>query len=232
MVINEFPELKYRGNVHQRVITRLASTKTLSFFSMARHVAKLIPGSLALEAHDNETDIRITQVSIKGEEVEFRYFLGQQWDARPPLVVIMLNPSTASIYKNDQTIHKIINRARRLKCGGFIVLNVGAARSTDPKDWAYLNDPIGDYNFLVIKSVLTQVCNRWRLKPTVLMGWGDNVKWIKKTHPGHVDKVEALAMKYGVCFNLGVTNSGNPRHPLYIESKSKMLLIERKPPYV
>src|SRR4051812_36665193 len=77
----------------------------------------------------------------------FRYELRRVWnDNLSPLVIGMLNPSTADAENDDPTIRRIKKRAWMLGCGSLIVWNLGAARATSPIDWKSARDPIGPDN--------------------------------------------------------------------------------------
>ena len=63
----------------------------------------------------------------------FRYWLLRRWSPGPLLVWVMLNPSTATPYLDDATIRKVRGFSKRLGYGGFVVVNVWAFRTKDPK---------------------------------------------------------------------------------------------------
>ena len=69
----------------------------------------------------------------------YRYSLWDRWDDRPPLLAIMLNPSTADENVLDPTLRRVGRYAIEWKHGGFIIANAFALRSTKPA--ALLTDP-------------------------------------------------------------------------------------------
>lgn len=65
----------------------------------------------------------------------YRYVLWRWWDRTlPPLVVDMLNPSTADGSSNDATVIRLIHYAQANGFGGLIVVNLYAYRATHPRD--------------------------------------------------------------------------------------------------
>lgn len=63
----------------------------------------------------------------------YRYALWRRWNPNQrQLVVIGLNPSTADETMNDPTVERCKRRAVALGCGGLVMLNLFALRSTHP----------------------------------------------------------------------------------------------------
>src|SRR5690606_14314462 len=74
----------------------------------------------------------------------YRYRLWRIWDTDKPLLLwIMLNPSTADDKQLDPTCARCQKWAQTWGYGGFMVANVFALRSTDPKGLYSINDPVG-----------------------------------------------------------------------------------------
>lgn len=134
----------------------------------------------------------------------YRFLLGRSWDADLPVCVfIMLNPSTADARTDDPTIRRCINFAKSLGYGSLLVGNLYAFRATDPRDLFKASDPIGGAKN---DEVLVDLLSRGEV---VIAAWGahgkpDRVADVLRL-PG-ADKIKAL----------GITQSGAPRHPLYI----------------
>ena len=142
----------------------------------------------------------------------FRYELRRVWDdARPPYVSGMLNPSTADADRDDPTIRRNRRRAEAMGFGSLIVWNLGAARATEPKVWKTLSDPIGPENDEHIRRILQECKDR---NGIAIVGWGNHGSFMDR------DRIAKLTAKeVGVVFHcLGMTKSGQPRHPLYVSS--------------
>ncbi len=139
----------------------------------------------------------------------YRFFLERVWDAAsPPLVMLMLNPSTATELQNDPTVERCERRARQNGYGGLQVLNIFALRSTDPKNLYETSNPTGDYNDFFIRLILKQNVEN----DNIVCGWGthgmlnnrekDIFKLFQK------ESITPKAFKW--------TKNGHPQHPLYI----------------
>ena len=131
----------------------------------------------------------------------YRYRLDRRWYDAPPLVWIMLNPSTA----NDPTIARCETRARAGGFGGVRIVNLFAWRATVPADLRRHPAPVGPDN----DAHLLDACTGAAL---IVAGWG-----IHGAHLGRAQAVLRLLRDNGVAIHtLGVTRHGHPRHPLYV----------------
>ncbi|MCR8725908.1 DUF1643 domain-containing protein [Frigidibacter sp. ROC022] len=136
----------------------------------------------------------------------YRYALTRVWDAAAPkLLVVMLNPSTATEERNDPTIERVERRARRLGFGAFRVTNLFALRATDPKALYAHPDPVGPDNDAAMAEAVA-----WADR--VLCAWGVHGALL------HRDVEAAATLQNGgkPLFHLGLTKAGAPRHPLYV----------------
>jgi hypothetical protein len=100
-----------------------------------------------------------------------RYTLWRRWDERPPLVAVMLNPSTADESVLDPTLRRVRGYAQAWGYGGFVIGNAFALRSTDPK--GLLADPygaVGGWNDAHLRA-LRALAAQSRL----MVGWGSNL---------------------------------------------------------
>lgn len=141
----------------------------------------------------------------------YRYELTRTWDAaREPLVVIGLNPSTATEHLDDPTIRRCMGFARREGAGGLIMLNLYALRSTDRRALRTHADPVGPDN------------DRWLhwwlgTEPELraVAAWG--------TWGGLHGRDRVLAERYPcrlLCWR--VTRDGHPQHPLYLPNDAPL----------
>lgn len=142
----------------------------------------------------------------------YRYELRRTWDAtKQPLVVCALNPSKATDLVEDPSVRRMLDFADRWGCGGLVLLNLFAFRSTDPKALRALikagADPVGDENDPIIRCVF-----RENKDGRLLLAWGGH---------GTLDERGARVAEWALsehgnpeCF--GLTKNGQPRHPLYL----------------
>lgn len=140
----------------------------------------------------------------------YRYSLGRTWDeSQPPLVFVMLNPSTADAETDDPTIRKCIGFAQRTGFGGIVVVNLFAWRATDPRDmlaaWNRGENVVGRDNVSTITSVV-------RGRVTVL-AWGAHAR----RSPSHAQAVEnVVRLHASVVRALRLLDDGTPAHPLML----------------
>lgn len=143
----------------------------------------------------------------------YRYALWRHWDARKLCATFVLcNPSTADAQADDPTIRRLRGFAVRWGCGSLHVLNVCAFRATQPAALLTAADPRGPRNDAAIHRAFA-LASSSVLGP-VVFAWGDALPRRLEAHAAHVI---AIARREGVepmC--LGRTDSGRPRHPLYV----------------
>ena len=139
----------------------------------------------------------------------YRYLLTRIWDPSiPPVVFLMLNPSTADALEDDATIRRLSGPkgfARTLGGGGLIVVNLFALRSTDPRVLRDHPDPVGPLNDAFIRQATAGA-------HTVVAAWGAG----GGQHGRGARVTQALTARYTALHCLGVTAAGQPRHPLYL----------------
>lgn len=143
-------------------------------------------------------------------EGNYRYSLMRQWDNTKRFVLwIMLNPSTADAYNDDNTIREIVKISKHNGYGGLYVCNVYAYRTKKPSE-LFKNrkiDYTGEYNSVYIRTSLRNCAS-------VVLACGRSVKHddFKKLY----NKLEFYKSQ-AVCqiFCLGYNKDGTPVHPLY-----------------
>jgi hypothetical protein len=144
----------------------------------------------------------------------YRYRLTRTWGDGPTLVVVMLNPSTADAFRNDPTITRVIDFAKREGYGGIVVVNLFAWRATKPAELRRPGiAPVGVFNDAFILQECTQPDR------AVLAAWGAN-----GTLNGRAAAVVAALGQAGkplVC--LGLTKDGHPSHPLYLLADAPLI---------
>ena len=138
--------------------------------------------------------------ALSSENRRFRYSLWRIWDkSKEALLFIGLNPSTANHIKD-----------------GLYAGNLFSIVSANPNVLFFessVEQPNGP-NDQAIKQ-MNKLCS------TVLVGWGE---WGQnaKLRPAQV-----ISLVGGRVFCLKVNKSGEPSHPLYLPSSSKLILYER-----
>ena len=103
----------------------------------------------------NEAVIR--KSAILSDCGAYRYELRRTWDDRLPVLLwIGLNPSTADHIQDDPTNRRIAGFSRRWGYGGYVLANLFAYRSPDPKALKQARDPIGPENDTLLGKTLCQ----------------------------------------------------------------------------
>lgn len=151
---------------------------------------------------EEPVDIGVTEASadVRGD---YRYTLTRTWDSSAePLVLILLNPSTADASQDDPTIRRCIGFAKRWGFGGIVVVNLYAYRATKPRDMLAADDPVGPDNDRIIAEVVDG--------NTVVAAWGTNARRER------VAEVLELIPRTTQLLALEITKNGHPRHPLFV----------------
>ncbi|EGF20712.1 MULTISPECIES: DUF1643 domain-containing protein [Streptococcus] len=145
--------------------------------------------------------------AILSEDRKFRYILSRVWDeAKPTVLFIGLNPSTADENEDDPTIRKCINFAKSWGYGGILMANLFAYRATNPRVLYSEQDPIGSDNDFYIKEYADK-------SEMIIACWGNHGSFNNRSHEvyGLVDSLHCL----------DTNKSGEPKHPLYIRNDAK-----------
>lgn len=144
----------------------------------------------------------------------YRYLLRRIWSDATPLGVVMLNPSTADMTTDDNTIRRCVNFAKSFGHGGILVANLFAYRATKPEELFTAADPVGPDNLAQVEAMLQQV-------ESVLCAWGTQGDFL-----GQGKKMTEFIAKRKPMYCLGVNKNGSPKHPLYIASSTKLIPYE------
>ncbi|MFZ1744765.1 MAG: DUF1643 domain-containing protein [Nitrospirales bacterium] len=158
---------------------------------------------------------------------KYRYWLERKWSAAPPLVFIMLNPSTADASVDDPTIRRCCHFAKREGAGGLIVVNLFAYRATDPKELDGADIMAGNAVGKYAGSENTQNIGMAMLAAMingrpVVCAWGSS-----KHAPKMADRIKARAKDFEiglVCFK--INKDGQPKHPLYVSGEAPLITYE------
>jgi len=161
--------------------------------------------------------IRTADISECGQ---FRYMLRRVWTTLlPPLVFVMLNPSTADGEVDDHTIRKCCEFARLLGFGGIVVVNLFAYRATKPAALKAAGYPVGPENDAWIRRAVAEMVEMGG--STVVCAWGANARRLARPR-------EVLALLRGLGVKpmaLQLTEDGIPNHPLMLPYTCTLLEI-------
>ena len=152
---------------------------------------------------------------------EYRYVLGTKGD--DPLIVIGVNPSTAAPDALDPTLKSAERIAHFNGYDSFWMVNVYPQRATDPDDMEReSNEFLQQQNLLAFEKLLELSSTK-----DVWCAWGnviDKRKFLKKC----VSDIVQAGNKFGANWLQAekTCKSGNPHHPLYLKSVTKLIPYE------
>lgn len=162
----------------------------------------------------NESYLKSLQ-SASGAEFSkcngYRYALWRRWDnAKPYVLFIGVNPSTADHSQNDPTVNRCISFAKRWGYGGVYMAYLFSLISTEQKIMLMHNNAIGKDNDEWIKAISLNAGQ-------VVCAWGAN-----GDHKNRAKQIVSLL--YGIDLKcLGTTKYGHPRHPLYMRNDTALV---------
>lgn len=180
----------------------------------------------------------VRRAVVSADEL-FRYRLDRVWGDGPPLVFVMLNPSTADGTEDDPTVRRCMGYARREGCSSLVVVNLFAWRATKPADlWAAMAEHErpgakahphpsgGEVAERIMLGAFLEA--RDAAGGRVVAGWGTpKGGWLSTTR--HRDRARwavGQAQRVGVpLWCLGRTKDGSPRHPLYVRRDAELVRL-------
>lgn len=142
------------------------------------------------------------------QDDQWRFSLGKS--GKRNLIVIGLNPSTATKEKSDTTIAKVEVAANQAGFDGFVMLNLYPVRSTDfnalPKE---VNTEAFVENLVKIEAVVAA-----ESQPVIWAAWGENIM-AREFFVAASKELFSRLEKYGVSWQRfgSLTQTGHPRHP-------------------
>lgn len=155
------------------------------------------------------------------DTLRHRYALGRSFvdGGSGRILFVMLNPSTADLYRNDPSVQRCASWAKEWGFEGFDICNAFALRSTDPRALYMDNDPIGHQNNEYI-AVAAQGAKE------IVIAWGVHAGKVTGPtgKPRHEEVLDIIARATGVkpkCFTL--TKNGFPGHPLYLPNDTQLV---------
>jgi hypothetical protein len=132
----------------------------------------------------------------------YRYALWRKWDAAKPMVMFIgLNPSTANEASDDPTIRRVISFAKTWGYGGVYMLNLFAIVSPYPEVLITASNPLGNND-----AYLSEFGS---ISKDIVFAWGSF-----KEAKDRANKVSAM---FPNAKALHVNKDGSPKHPLYVK---------------
>ncbi len=140
------------------------------------------------------------------------------------VVFIGLNPSKANSFNNDRTLIRIINFCSRWNYKNIYIINLFGLISKSPSQLSKSKDPIGRNNDLItsisLEFWLKNInCDLW-------LGWGDKGQLNGRDREvlqiiKNLSNLKSNENNYSKrILTLGISQKGNPRHPLYMPNES------------
>jgi hypothetical protein len=142
---------------------------------------------------------------------KYRYELSRTWyESEWTILWLLANPSIADATSDDKTSSKVQRISKNLGAGKILIGNVCAFIETKGADIYTCDDPVGPEN---LRS-LAQMASEARM---VVVAHGDLHPRLAPHAARAVAHLRAEGHKLHV---LGLTQAGNPFHPLYQPDKS------------
>lgn len=141
----------------------------------------------------------------------YRYLLRREWDAsKLGALFIMLNPSTADANVDHATIRSCVRLSKSWGYGSLEVCNLFAWRATDPEELSKAEDVVGPLNSEIARAAIERSC-------TSICAWGAH-PFVDRNKIARRFYVEAIKARQVDAYCMGRTQSGAPKHPLYIKT--------------
>lgn len=157
-------------------------------------------------------DLTIPTGALFSDDGQHRYALWRVWSqARPPLMFIGLNPSTANGIANDPTITRLMARADREGFGALLAGNLYALVSSIPSPLTWRDDAVGSETDEYLRQMIG-------MSRRVLCAWG--------SFPAASKRAATVLAMVPEPYCLGTNSDGQPKHPLYIPYSTKMIKMQ------
>lgn len=152
----------------------------------------------------------------------YRLSLTRMWGEGPRVLWVLLNPSAADAFEDDPTVARCTDFARRWGFGALEAVNLfalvtpsPAVLRADPRPVGPANRPAnGAANGAANDAAIDAAIARADL---VVAAWGAG-------HGGLLDRAEVVRARLPEGTRcLGVTRSGDPRHPLYLRHDTALV---------
>ena len=153
-------------------------------------------------------DAMIQQGATFSDDRIYRWNLSRLWDEKLPVCTfICLNPSTADESLNDPTVRRCMNFAAQWGYGKLITVNLFAFRATNPEVMKRSFSPRGSENDEFILKAFEEA-------ELTVAAWGNDGKYMNRGR-------EVCDLLDDELHCLGLTQNGEPKHPLYLKKDLK-----------
>jgi hypothetical protein len=153
----------------------------------------------------------------------YRWWLERCWDeARPPLLFIGLNPSRATAARDDPTLRRLQGFARAWGFGRLEVLNLFSRMAASPAVLRRSADPIGSETDAWLRRRVRALAEQ--PGAAIWLGWGNGGQWRHRDQQV-LALLQELRAPQLPRLALGLTASGQPRHPLYAAKAAQPLAL-------
>lgn len=154
----------------------------------------------------------LTERYLYSSDMVFRYAFGRWWgstDLASTAIWVLLNPATGDTEQRYRpTLERCIARSRAAGQTGVVIVNLFAFRDTNPRNLWTARDAVGPANDEVLRVITTAGAQ-------TIAAWGGHGRL-----NGRSGQVGSL-LDSPMC--LGVTQRGEPRHPLYVAGDSQLV---------
>jgi len=133
------------------------------------------------------------------------------WNDNPRALFVGLNPSTANEISDDPTIRRCISFAEKWGYGGMYFCNLYGYVSTNPKALSN-NEALHRANIPAITMANS-------LSVISVIAWGDGLELVQNGRKVAEHIIELIEP----CQCFGLTQKGNPKHPLYLPGDSRLM---------
>ena len=138
---------------------------------------------------------------------------------RRTVLWIMLNPSTATEWKDDPTVRRCIRFSRDWGYSVMRVVNLFAARTTIPHALERMSDPVGPLN----DGMILYNAN---VSDLIVCAWGSH--WMAVDRAAYVIDLLTVRGARKTLYALALNADGQPGHPLYLKGESEPFVFKTK----
>lgn len=150
----------------------------------------------------------------------YRYRLERFLGEGPVVAFILMNPSTATEYKDDQTVLMVQTVCKRFNIGRAIIGNLYAYRTKSVVNLKSQADPIGPNNDMHLRQIAKDA-------DQVIVAWGSPSKVPENMRKRWRDVVGILDEVGKPLYCLQHIANSHPRHPQILKHDTPLPLWQR-----